>query len=1320
MRPDPSLRREAIQKAIAGFKQGAVGEAARRLLDAMGYHSGRTERFPSEPDKFLQEIERASDEPAPFRRDALRVGEWREGAFVFQLTNDEIPFLAADSLPLAMTGAVRRNQIESLLFFAIDLGAGRWSRTDLAKVAREINRRFPNPAVLIFRHGASDTTAGGAREAVMSMAVIDRRANLRDGNRDVIESRIAIIKDVTFEKTHRAHIEILFDLSFDGFASVPSNFRALYENWMEVLSTETLNKKFYRELSLWFLWAAREVDFPKGGGKDKDTIGVIRLLTRLIFIWFIKELKLVPDELFDPKELRKLLKDDPEKNPESNGYYLAVLQNLFFATLNVDMGAERKWADSRASGMKGDFLVHSLYRHKDLFKSPDDALKLFLSVPFLNGGLFECLDREVTDQDVARRKELKSLASKEGSQLVLRVDGFSRRPEAQPKVPNRLFFGDNEDVDLNDELGTRNKTYTVRGLLRIFRKYKFTVDENTPVEEEVALDPELLGKVFENLLASYNEDTKVTARKLSGSFYTPRVVVDYMVDEALLVYLARALSARDDNESRLRALLGYRDDPNPFTPDETAALIAAIEKLKLLDPACGSGAFPMGALAKLVHVLAKLDPDNVLWRRQNRLPLEEQLRATENILDPILQEQRRTEAAEALETFDRTFDNPHHASYTRKLYLIEKCIHGVDIQPIAVQIAKLRFFISLVVSQEIDRAKPNCGVTALPNLETKIIAADTLMNLGDGGQQLLRSQEILKREKELAVASKGYFGARTHKTKQKYRARIGELRDGIATLLESEHILAKKDARRLVSWDPFDQNSSADFFDPEWMFQMTGGFGVVLGNPPYVRQERFKDRKDDYQKAFPGSYSGTADLYVYFYERSIKLLEPDGAFAFITSNKWYRSKYGEKLREWMKRETRLLRVIDFGDAPVFDAIAYPTIVIAQRRKKAVARITEDELVRALNWSAGAYEVKEFPEVFARESFVVPQGELKRDGWQLEVSTKRRLLDRVRAAGVSLGEYVGGRFYNGVKTGLNEPFILSGGERDTIIQEDPKSVEIIKPFLQGRDVKRWEVKAHDQWIIYIPWHFPLHEDASITGASDKAEREFKRQYPAIYKHLQKFKSALEQRDQTETGIRYEWYALQRPRADIISDFESPKIFVPTIEDGVEYALDRAGLLGNDKTSVIVCDDPLYVLAVLNSSISWWVTRQTFSGKQGGFYEFKPMYVGRLPVPAPSSRQLSIVKGAVVAVLSVTESHLERFINGLVYELFFPEDLHAAGIKLFDAAEAVGVGKLAALRGNALAKAAQDLVTMLKDNGSPLFKHLFNLRALEVVRIIEEET
>lgn len=1301
-RSAPSTR-EAIAKALGRFGDPTVSavEATRALLDAMGYRSTRTERFGPAPGDFLAELEQGGALGRVIDRARIRAATWREADVVFQLTRDEIAFLASGHASLFAPTDVQRSQIESVLVLAVDLGDERWSRGDLARVARELNRCFPMPAVVVFRHRVEEAPA-------VSIAVLDRRVNRRDAQRDVVDGRISIIKDVIAARPHRGHVDILAELAYESLEKRPSSFRELYNAWLEVLSVEKLNRKFYKELSEWYFWATGIVEFPKGGGKVKErrnAIAVIRLLTRLIFIWFIKERGLVPEALFDEGALRALLVEDPAATPKGRGYYLAVLQNLFFATLNVEMGTERRWARD-PGGMTHDQHVTSLYRHRALFKDPDAALAHFAKIPFLNGGLFECLDRDVTDDDLTRNPSLKPLVQDEGNGKALRIDGFSRREKSQPTVPNALFFAESTAVDLNETLGTRGKKYTVRGLIRIFESYKFTIDENTPVEEEVALDPELLGKVFENLLASYNEETQETARKQSGSFYTPRVVVDYMVDEALVAYLAPKLEGVADAEKRLRALLGYASDESPFTREESATLIAAIERMKLLDPACGSGAFPMGALAKLVHVLAKLDPNNELWRAQNRAPLEAAAKAAEEILDPHLQEERRIEAASALEKFERDFANRHYADYARKLYLIEKCIHGVDIQPIAVQIAKLRFFIALVVSQEVDPAKPNLGVSALPNLETKIVAADTLIPLRSG-QQPLRSQPVIQCEKELLQANKRYFAARTLKTKRAVREKIVALRDRLAKLAEGDGLLTKKQSRELASWNPFDQNGSAGFFDPEWMFQVEAGFDVVIGNPPYVRQERLGEAKEAYRNLYQ-SYSGVADLYVYFCERSVELLNSSGVAALIVSNSWLRLKFAEGLRQWLSKNSRPKIIINFDDTNVFDAIIHTSVIVTTKH------VNSDSALRVLNWGNRPDRIDDIASVFARESHDVPWRSLGSGPWRLEAEMGRSVLDRIERTGQSVRSLTGSRVYRGITTGFNKAFELDRKTRDAIFEEDERAAEVVKPLLRGQDLERWSPVPSDIWLIFARRGGSLAE------------------HPSVLRHLRRFREFLEPQpvDWNESkrgpwkgrkGGSYEWYEIQ-DNVGYWEGFERPKIMSTKVSIRPTFSVDSCGYwyLANTAYFFNVEHNIHYVAALMNSMVSSFWSRATFIQRQNGYYEVQPGALERFPTPAADARSIAFVESIARGIAANPHPEVEGLLNGLVYELYFPEDLHKAGIRLFDASGNAGVDRLATLDGKALATAAADLARTLKDTANPLYRQLMQLRAVEVVRIIEGDT
>jgi adenine-specific DNA-methyltransferase len=1354
--PEPKLETH-IQAALKAFEGQPLRESGLALLQALGYSSPKTANLNGSVKDFLALVDRGG---TLTKKDEIRIQKWQRIEFLFQLTNDEIPSLGQSAKDLFLNEQDYRSSIiESFVFLAIELEPGEWTRGTLATITRELNRIFPMPVIILFRNGS-----------LVSLSVIDRRKHKRDGARDVVDKRISIVKDISTTKPHRAHIDILADIALTRIKvrgrGLPTNFRELYDGWIEKLSAQTLNKRFYQELSNWFLWSVSAVTFPPAAReKDKkdidrqNQIAVIRLLTRLIFVWFIKEKGLVPDALFEPEHLKNLLKEDPTSNAESSWFYKAILQNLFFATLNTEMSDERKWRSSAAgSGLDGHYLVHTRYRYKDAFKQPEEALKLFKEVPFLNGGLFECLDREVSPRDVERNPDLKHQIVQEGNQSVIRIDGFSDKPQNKLSVPNKIFFGRDVKVDLNDDYQTKGKDYRADGLIELFSKYKFTVEENTPVEEEVALDPELLGKVFENLLASYNTDTKTTARKKSGSFYTPRVVVDYMVAETLLAYFTRCLetksleperrkpiaqtldfgaapgeldlqrptetqsanSARPDLRPKLEDLLNMAvREGNPFTDAETDVLIAGIDKLKALDPACGSGAFPMGLLQKLIHVLHRLDPDNARWKQQNRWPLEASLAAAHAYVDSGERDKRVDEAEAALKKLDRDFSDANHADYARKLYLIDKCIYGVDIQPIAVQIAKLRFFISLVVSQKIDPTAENKNVTALPNLETKLVAANSLIPIErPKTDDLFRNKTIEVKEQQLSAMQARYFGARTAKTKRARREDINRLRDELAELLKTDRSLPEGDAKKMAAWDQFDQNAAAPFLDPEWMFGLTTKFDIVIGNPPYVRQEEIKDQKPLLAKHYKGdkdlqgSYSGTADLYIYFIQRSIELLNPGGAFSFITSNKWYRAKYGERLRGWINRQAQIKTVIDFGDAEVFDAIAYPTILVATRRLKPEAGAQNGDVLRVMNWpqEKDKEEVETFPELMKTLAFDMPQKALTATGWQLEPQAKRGLLDRIRAAGKPLGEYVEGRFYRGILTGFNDAFVIDGPKKDSLIEEHESSRAIIKPFLRGRDIKRWRVEPEDQWLIKIessenvrhPW----------TGLDEKkAEAKFAECYPAIFNVLNAYRKELIKR--SDQG-KYFW---ELRSCSYWEEFEKPKIIFPDIALSPQFAwTDKPFFLANTGYMIPIVDNAIII--TLNSSVCDFFYRQISPQIQNGYYRFIAQYVSQIPIPK-IDENASMVVNPLVKLLNSgsTDPRLEQLLNGFVYELFFKNDLHAKGLTIFAEAEQAGLGRLAALEGEALVKAATAFAATNLIPGARLQTMLTDLQTLDTIRIIE---
>ena len=464
--------KQAIVAALKNFADKPLVSAATALFESLGYRSEkRIVLKPNTPETFIATFAKEK----PLNPEIAILADWQSVDFLFQLTDDEVRAAAGGNQQFLFEskGKWQGAAMESYLFFAITLAKPYYSRTELSGITRAVNRLFPMPAMLLFRHG--DT---------LTLAVINRRLHKLDSSKDVLE-KVTLIKDIRLVQPHRAHIEILCDLSFDSLRERHdfSNFVTLHAAWQKSLDSSELNKRFFLEVANWYFWALKYAEFPKDAPKQdgKDHISVIRLITRLMFVWFIKEKRLVPDDLFDERKLPQILNGfSPAKIGDKDSvFYRAILQNLFFATLNTEMD-KRGWTKEEQN-----FMAHSLYRFRELFQKPSEALDLFKNIPFLNGGLFECLDKDLGENARPR---------------YVRIDGFSRREDSQTIVPDFLFFGPERDVDLHEEYGDNKfKNVKVRGLIHTLNHYKFTVAENTPIEEEIALDPELSGKVFENL-----------------------------------------------------------------------------------------------------------------------------------------------------------------------------------------------------------------------------------------------------------------------------------------------------------------------------------------------------------------------------------------------------------------------------------------------------------------------------------------------------------------------------------------------------------------------------------------------------------------------------------------------------------------------------------------------------------------------------------------------------------------------------------------------------------------------------------------------------
>ena len=936
----------------------------------------------------------------------------------------------------------------------------------------------------------------------------------------------------------------------------------------EAFSVETLTKQFYKDLFEWYQWAiddSTQVTFPNNittEDDDRDDVEkkVIRMITRIMFVWFIKQKELVPNRIFDIEYLSTILKEfDPYSTTVGN-YYNAILQNLFFATLNCAIEDEKGNTRKFATSTKRD--VKTLYRYAEMFSiSEQEIVNLFSEVPFLNGGLFECLDKT---------------RYIDGVEQCYNFDGFSRndarfadgRYKHRAVVPNILFFEPE------------------KGLLSILSRYNFTIEENSPEEQQVALDPELLGKVFENLLGAYNPETKETARNQSGSFYTPREIVNYMVDESLIAYLG--------NNDFVRSLFSYDFTFDKAKSNEYLKIADKLKAVKILDPACGSGAFPMGLLNRMIDILERISPNEDI--------------------------------------------------YELKLSVIENCLYGSDIQSIAAQITKLRFFISLICNCEKDASKPNFGIPTLPNLETNFVSANSLIAKKKEDRQLnlFKSEEIESIKKELHQIRHLHFSAKSTSTKHRLREKDLDLRKKLIELLSDENNFASDDAKQLAEWNPYDQNAVSPFFDPEWMFGVNNGFDIVIGNPPYIQlQNNGGELAKLYEGCGYSTFDRKGDIYCLFYERGWQLLKKDGHLCYITSNKWMRAGYGEKTRDFFANKTNPLLLIDFAGVKIFESATVDTNILLFSRSN-----NQHKTTCAITNKQNKDSVKNLSDFVQQQDIICDFS--TSDSWVILSPIEQSIKRKIEAVGTPLKDW-DINIYRGVLTGCNEAFIIDTAKRDEIISncqtedERKRTAELIRPILRGRDIKRYGYV--DNGLFLINTH---------NGIRNKLPRIDINDYPAVKTHLDQYWDRISTRaDKGDTP-----YNLRN--CAYLEDFSKPKVVYMEIqtdnpEEGYPFpcysyddnrciVLNTAYIMSSETT------DPRYVLGILNSRLGKFLVKLYVIQLQERQFRMLSQYVMNFPIAHPTKEQENEMIHLVQDVLVHQSLASEKRIDNLAFQIY----------------------------------------------------------------------
>jgi tRNA1(Val) A37 N6-methylase TrmN6 len=819
-------------------------------------------------------------------------------------------------------------------------------------------------------------------------------------------------------------------------------------------------------------------------------------------------------------------------------------------------------------------------------------------------------------------------------------------------------------------------------LFEFFQQYNFTIDENDPDDNEVGIDPEMLGHIFENLLEENRE---------KGAFYTPKEIVHYMCQESLIQYLQTYLGKHEAIEDFiLTGNIGDKKDKNNFIVKNAKQIEERLDDVKICDPAIGSGAFPMGLLQEILKAKTSLDL-----------------------------------------TLDRA---------RAKKDIIQNSIYGVDIDNGAVDIARLRFWLALVVDEDEPHPLPNLdykimqGNSLLENYE-----GVDLSNLSDmeneaffisakrvqyelGSELSIKEPTLLlfdeRSKKELYNLINAYFdfeerAYKRYPSKQFIKDEINKIVEGkllakfvlqkpqierqiaekrkqiVANKIkgkDSDGIKRKKEKNTeklkrelatrqkefehlndiITHLDDLQDSVDKPYFLWHLWFKSVfdrGGFDIVIGNPPYRQLQKMRKEADVLERAGYTTFTRTGDVYCLFYEQGNTLLKGNGVLTYITSNSWMKTQYGGLLRKYFVEHMNPLKLLNFEDTKIFQAVTVEAnILVAQK-----ATFTNSLQAVAIrpDYRIGLPIINYF------KANSLELNDLDSEGWTILSKQDDEIKKQVDKAGKPLRDFhITINF--GIKTGCNEAFIINGETKQLLIENDGKSAELMKPLLRGKDISKYYPEFKDYWLLFIPWHFPLHFQKDVSGPSEKAEKLFTKRYPAVYNHLKKYQKQLSSRNQAEVSVRYEWYALQRWGANYWADFEKPKIIWGEISDKPKFALDLQGYFTNDRCSFIVGDKLKFLVSLLNSRLIQWYFNQISTTSGMGTIMWKHYKIEMLPIPEVNDGSLLLKFETIVDYLTylydVTKAQInpytengklapvfEDVLNMMVYELYFGDHM-----------------------------------------------------------------
>jgi len=904
-------------------------------------------------------------------------------------------------------------------------------------------------------------------------------------------------------------------------------------------------------------------------------------------------------------------------------------------------------SDTNGKNFYNDYLQYLFYEalanERKRQNDPTYYKRFDCRIPFLNGGLFE--------------------ADYDWHKTTLRLPNF--------------LFSNNEKNNAGD-IGT--------GILDVFDRYNFTIKEDEPLEKEVAVDPEMLGKVFENMLEEIE-------RKNKGAFYTPREIVHYMCQESLINYLDSVLNSyatttsefgslqiglfkNVDSSGQMKLTEQHTDikvpkadleifvrkghlalendqrilDKGKETRDYRFQLPDSVrnhaemidEKLfdiKICDPAIGSGAFPVGLLHELVNARMALAPHSGI----------------------------------------------NSSPYELKLHTIRESLYGVDIDTSAIDIARLRLWLSLIVDED-----DYSTIEALPNLDYKIRRGNSLI----GFPENYTSENLQKIE-----SLKDQFFFETDQAKK------AALKQKIEAAIQTRIDNSKKTFGYAIDFD------FRLIFSEVW--HEKDGFDIVIGNPPYVQIQNFSGQQiqKDWEKQKYNTFAKTGDIYCLFYEKGHRILRNGGALCFITSNKWMRANYGQKLRDFFSQHTNPITLIDFSSFHVFETATVDTNVLIFKKMQNADQLKACLVDKSFSRSTQL-------DAFVDKKYITLDG-LSSGSWIIVNKAEYDVKKKIESVGIPLENW-DVSIYRGILTGFNEAFIVDGKTKDALIDKDPKNTDLIKPILRGKDIKRYRTNFSDLWVIFT------HNGYGSVPAVDIGK------YPVIKKYLQevekkrvagkfgdkakKAKGLFRRDDQGKTPYNLRSCAY-------VNEFTKEKIVWGNLALSCQFAIADCDLYIN-APSPLLFNGEKYLLAILNSQVGDYYIRSLGVTRNGGYFEYKPMFVEKLPVPKVSQEKKKIYVRLVDYVLYLTKKEIklqsvyfDQLIDGMVYELYFSEEIKNVGKAIIK-----HLGELKPIDENMSDEKKLAIIQSefdrLYDPKHPVRNNLETLDSVDVVRIIRD--